>query len=311
MVLTSQAEAGPASSWLAYARGGMRIFPVAADRTPLIKWGEGATTDPATIGSRLRRWPHADIGWALPSTVVVVDVDRHHAGQDGFADFLRLNGTPVDEVEAPRASTPRGGRHLFFNSGGRCFKGTYILGTGIETKSAGRFVVLPLPGNGREWLRPLLNANGALVALPPAPSWLDCMVKREEETRSLAAVAPASLSDDPWVRRRGLAALERACARIVVAPPGEKDETRHRECYFVGGLVARGDLDEGEAYAALLAAARAVPVHTGRPWRDLEGPKGRIARSLAAGMQRPLALSGGDQILLDLRARMRARRPAP
>jgi hypothetical protein len=296
---------GSASQWpLAYAHAGMRILPVGADGTPLIKWGEGATAHRPTIESWFPRWPHCDIAWALPPTVVVVDIDRHHAGQDGFTDFLRLAGVAVDEVEAPRASTPRAGRHIFFDSGGRCFKGTYIPGTGIETKSAGRYVLLPLPTNGREWLRPLLDAELRLVQLPRAPAWLDIALKREE-TRSPAAVAPSPPTDDQWVRRQGLAALKRACDRIVAAECGEQDTTRHRECFIIGGLVARGDVNEAEAYDALLTAARAMPAY-GRPWVRLEQ---RVRDSLTAGMKRLLELSAADRVMRNFRARMRAQRP--
>jgi hypothetical protein len=71
-------------------------------------------------------------------------------------------------------------------------------------------------------------------------------------------------------------------------------------------LIARGDLGYEEAYAALLEAACAMPVHRD-PWRNLEE---RVARSIESGMERPLALSETEQWVRNFRARMRRMRPA-
>jgi hypothetical protein len=84
-----------------------------------------------------------------------------------------------------------------------------------------------------------------------------------------------------------------------------QDATRHTQCFFIGGLIARGDLGYEEAFVALLAASRAMPAHR-EPWRNLEE---RVARSIEAGMERPLALSETEQWVRDFRARMRLKRP--
>jgi hypothetical protein len=110
---------------------------------------------------------------------------------------------------------------------------------------------------------------------------------------------------DPYAQKSALAALARACARIVAAPCGAQDSTRHAMCYLVGGLVGRGDLGYATAYAAILEAARAMPVYR-EPWRNLEE---RVARSLEAGIGRPLALSETELWVRNLRARMRLKRP--
>ena len=39
-----------------------------------------------------------------------------------------------------------------------------IGGAGIDTRSHGGYVVLPLPGNGREWLRPLIGETASCAA---------------------------------------------------------------------------------------------------------------------------------------------------
>jgi hypothetical protein len=119
-----------------------------------------------------------------------------------------------------------------------------------------------------------------------------------------ATLAPSS-NPDPWVQRKAQADLERACAKIVAAGPGTQDATRHAQCFYIGGLIARGDLGYDEAYAGLLEAALAMPVYRD-PWRNLDE---RVARSIEAGIGRPLAISETELWLRNFRARMRLRRP--
>ena len=112
-----------------------------------------------------------------------------------------------------------------------------------------------------------------------------------------SALAPAS--SDSWAQKKAQAQLERACAKIIAAPCGAQDSTRHAQCFYIGGLIARGDLGYEEAYAALLEAACAMPVHRD-PWRNLDA---RVARSIESGMERPLALSETEQWVRNFRAR--------
>ncbi len=110
----------------------------------------------------------------------------------------------------------------------------------------------------------------------------------------------------PWAQKKARAELEKACTRIVAAACGTQEATRHQQCFYVGGIVGRGDLDYEEAYAALLEAACAMPVYRD-PWLNLEE---RVARSIEAGMERPLALSQTESWIRNFRARMRLQRPA-
>jgi hypothetical protein len=174
-----------------------------------------------------------------------------------------------------------------------------IPGTAIDVKSEGGYLLVPAFNNGRRWRRPLWS-----MPPPPAALWLDHALKRSPLTPAprAALVSPPS---DPHARKKALAAVEQACAKIVAAPCGEQDDTRHRQCFYIGGLIARGDLDYEAAYSALLEAARGMPTYRSS-WRNLEE---RVARSIGAGMDHPLALSDTELWLRNLRARMRLKRP--
>ena len=67
----------------------------------------------------------------------------------------------------------------------------------------------------------------------------------------------------------------------MTAPQGAQEETRHRQAFFIGTLIAAGAVDYDVAYQALVAAANAMPAH-GRPWRNLDK---KVAASLARGME--------------------------
>ncbi|HEV2575119.1 MAG TPA: bifunctional DNA primase/polymerase [Beijerinckiaceae bacterium] len=128
----------------AYATNGLPIFPVAWNKFPHIKWGAGASTDPAQIDIYWRRWPCAMIG--LPtgakSGLIVVDIDRKN-GVDGF-QTMRANGWTID-ARAVEVRTPSGGSHFYFplKQGDIIKNSASKLGPGIDVRGDGGFVVLP------------------------------------------------------------------------------------------------------------------------------------------------------------------------
>ena len=290
---------------LRYGEADMRIFPVNARGAPLTPHGfKDASSDPEAIRAWRSERAHCDFGWAVPADIVAVDLDMKH-GKNGFRDFRGRAGCDPQDVPTPQATTPSGGLHLFYKATKPYKNAVAIDGTGIDTRTEGGYVVLPLPGNGREWLRPPIGAS-----LLPAPAWLDCVLKQAPSKRAPLMLAPRSAfvppSSDVYAQRAARAQLERACIKIVAAPCGAQDSTRHAQCYFVGGLVARGDLGYEEAFVALLGAARAMPVYRD-PWRNLGE---RVARSIEAGIGRPLAISETEMWMRNFRARMRFKRPA-
>jgi hypothetical protein len=261
--------AAPVVWALAYARHSLPLLPVRADKSPLTANGcKDASTDPEIIEAWWRRWPHADPAWALPETVVVVDLDIK-PGKNGYRDFERLSGRDPHDVETPTTSTPSGGMQLFFAAARPYRNRVAIEGTGIDTRTLGGYVVVPGPNNGRQWLKRLRG-----MPMAPAPAWLD---------EALTPASPPPNLMRPIVSRKdAVRALKLARARIIAAPAGSQDDTRHKQCFFVGALIKRGELDYATAYATLIAAAHAMPAY-GRPWRGLEA---RIEASLKRGMER-------------------------
>ena len=217
------------------------IFPVRADKKPLTEHGfKDATTDLLVIEAWWGKWPHAEPALAVPANMLVVDIDVKH-GKHGFDDFKRLAGCDARDVITPQSTTPSGGMQVFYAASKSYKNAVAIGGTGIDTRTEGGYVVLPSDANGRQWLRPLIG-----VSLLPAPAWLDCALKRAPSTRAPLTLAPRSAlvlpSSDSWAQKKAQAQLERACAKIIAAPCGAQDSTRHAQCFYIGGLIARGDL---------------------------------------------------------------------
>ena len=133
---------------LNYASHGMSVFPISAAKDPLVRWRKGdatqrATTDPATIEAWWAKWPYADCGWALPETLLVVDVDRKD-GRYGFSDFTRLFGSDPRDVETPITTSPSGGLHLFYRAAKAYKNAVAIDGMGLDTRSEGGIVPAPI-----------------------------------------------------------------------------------------------------------------------------------------------------------------------
>jgi hypothetical protein len=266
---------------LAYAAAGLRVFPISANKKPLVKWGEGATTDPDIIRQWWATWPFADIGWALPADILVLDLDTGGSWR-GLADFERLAGFVADLVETPQTSTPSGGRHLFFAVNGRAYKNWVkpiaLNGAdaraGIDTKTIGGLVILPSPGNGRSWLKP------PSLPLAGVPAWVPTVEPYEPSEQNEARPYAGETS-------YGRAMLARALSDIPEAGNGFQAATLLKWCFTLGGLAAGGVLEFEPILQALVDAALRMPTYRANdPWKDLGKMVERVIR---AGMERPIS----------------------
>ena len=190
----------------AYADHGLPILPVRPDKTPLTPHGlKDASTDPPALEKWWRAWPYADPAWALPATVVVIDVDVK-PGRNGYHGFKLLEGCDPRDVMTPTTSTPSGGIHLFYEAPQAYRNRVAIEGTGIDVRAEGGYVILPGHKNGRWWVNKLRT-----TPMAPAPAWLDIALK-ETLSASGFPCLPSS-SSAPLEREQALATLKRACAR--------------------------------------------------------------------------------------------------
>jgi Bifunctional DNA primase/polymerase, N-terminal len=241
----------------AYARAGLRVFPVSMNKRPLTRRGfKDASSDEAVIRAWWGRWRHAEIGWAIDEGLVVIDLDDKN-GRRGLADYQTLAGISADETVTPQASTPTGGRHLIFAcSGGpaKQFAGRIPGHPGIDTRVGGKgYVVLPGPGNWRAWLKPLSTP------LKPHPQW--------------AQPASAPFADDAHAGQRSFAgrfdvgpSLLAIAKRVERAVEGERNGVLFWASCRVAEFARLGRVEAawGAEVLALAAERAGVPAPEAR-----------------------------------------------
>ena len=78
---------------ITYAAHRWPVFPVGRDKRPLVRRGFlDASVDDGQIRSWWSCWPDAGIGWHIPSTAVVVDIDARHRGHESLDELNESTG---------------------------------------------------------------------------------------------------------------------------------------------------------------------------------------------------------------------------
>lgn len=156
---------------LDYQRIGLSIIPLRPDKRPFIQWQEfqRRKATEGEIKAWWNKWPKAMIGIVTGqiSNLFVVDCDT----EEGYKSVQELL---LDSLNIPRARTPRGGWHLYFQNP-QDSRLTTMAGImpGVDIRGEGGYIIAApsMNGNGKgyEWLDGLSLAE---VAPPPVPGAL-------------------------------------------------------------------------------------------------------------------------------------------
>jgi hypothetical protein len=259
------------------------VFPCDATKRPITPRGfKDATRDAAEIRRQFAK-PGADmigVPTGAASGFFVVDVDCKN-GAPGMA-WLSANRWRL-LPETRWHETRSGGVHLLFAMPeGRTIRNSASkIAPGIDIRGDGGFVIVPpSPGYTLQHRAPIEPAPGWLldaIAPPPKP---------------LPAPPPRTMA--PFTRagqgsRFALAALDNETRAILSAADGTKHATINRAGFAIGGLVAGGELPEGEALAALRSALAGI---AGR-CADFRAAEKTLARAFAEGKAKPRPAQGG------------------
>jgi hypothetical protein len=249
-----------------YSAVGLPIFPIdPVTQIPRVKWGTFSTCDRAMIETWVRIWPDSIWGIAVPADLIVVDIDVKD-GKRGFESFEALAGCHPDALATWQATTPSGGRHVWFDTDGhRYFRNTISeIGEGLDTRTfrlprdndpddkGSKGMVKAPPASGRRWLA------GEREPMK-APDWLKALFKPQHYAPKgdpAPAIGEHTLD--------GLAIIASLAFRIANAPVGLRDKYRTKYGFTAGQYVGGGELNEAAAWDAILQAARAAPEGTGR-----------------------------------------------
>ena len=263
---------------LDYAAAGWHVFPLSPGAKIPLPESHGvldATTDPEQIRAWWAKTPAANIGVNCGrSNLVVVDLDMKD-DRNGLASWDVLCREHGLELTTLAATTPSGGRHLFFHYAGTDISNSANkLGPGVDIRAGNGYVLIaPSEVGGK----PYGWSHAADDGIAPLPSVL---VQLLTEPRPQPAPVITGPPHHAGVSPYGQAALVGELARLAQAQEGERNDMLNRCAFALGQLVAGGELAQTEVEDTLLATA----MDRGLPQREAEKT---IASGLKAGMAQP------------------------
>lgn len=252
-------------SALALAQRGWYVFPLRVNSKIPPKgwdsWESRATNDPIEVTEIWSAYPDRNIGLATgPSGLCVLDFDSAKAPNEksGIENFRQAYpGRKLPGTYTVR--TAGGGWHLYYRQPGGLRNSAGKLAERVDTRGQGGYVVAPgsvIDGNAYQEVSPF---DEAPTNLPELPDWiasdlLSAPVRRSEHR---------PLGDST---KYALAALRGECEALASTGEGGRNHAANRAAWNVSRFVARGELDQGSAFAALETAA----LECGLPLREAQ-----------------------------------------
>ena len=232
-----------ASAAFRYALRGFAVFPLAVGAKVPPAGSHGlldGTTDLDVTRARWEKTPYANIGAATgcKSGIWVFDVDNHHGGDATLKDLESEHGVMPLTIEA---STPRGGRHLYWqwpvdgpeirNSAGR-------VGPGLDVRGEGGSIVLPpsVLADGRRYRW----AKNGVRTFADAPAWL-VMLALPPPPPPRPDPKPLSGDVDHYVA----AAAASELTELENAAKGTRNDALNRAAFNLAQFVKAGALPAG------------------------------------------------------------------
>ena len=143
------------------------VIPIGKDKRPLIKWEEFQKRRPTEdkIQAWWKKWPDANIGipTGMISGIAVIDIDEAEKAEPVLESLL------PDGIDIPTVSTPRGGKHLYFQCPDEKIGNNAGIVPGADLRANGGYIVVPPSvndkGKGYQWIIGLNEAG-----LSPLPA---------------------------------------------------------------------------------------------------------------------------------------------
>jgi len=184
---------------LAYGRARWPVLPLKPrDKVPLTRNGvKDATCDLDAIADFWKRWPAANIGLAVPTGFVVVDIDSTEA-----RDQLKAKGLVLPLTCWSRTKK---GWHLWYSTGGGDARNRVGVQPGVDLRGKNGYVVVPPSihpsGHCYRWGDPLERQR-----IASAPEWVldDRLVTDQGENLAAPLRFPESRAqptDKDWLMR--------------------------------------------------------------------------------------------------------------
>lgn len=261
---------------LYYAKLGMPVFPVHTNRNGTCSCGnpkcrnvakhpiselvpngfKNATTDEATIRAQWTKYPDANIGYAVPDEIIVVDVDINHSeGKHGDRTLTRLESMYGELPKTKTSSTGGGGRQYFFKTDRPLPSRTDIFATedangqkqrsNIDSRGQGGYVILPpsLHRSGRRyaWMK---SDTSTSTSIATVPYWVSEELQSRNRKNQVLRSASGYASPPPIYEGSRNDSLFRYAARLHSKGWTERDTLA--ELLETNRLQCKPPLDEPE-----------------------------------------------------------------
>ena len=264
---------------LKLAKSGFYIFPLAPfSKRPLISnWQKLATTNRLQIESWWNQHPTANIGIACEvSNLIVVDldvpkdstpppdwdIDGIESGEQVFRHVCQNRGVAYPS-DTYTVKSPSGGIHLYFHDGGTPVRqGVEVNGWWkVDIRSRGGYIVAAssesMTEDGEVIRYRSLTGIEQLAALP---GWLRAELTPTEklgkkELKSSSGRAIPRTPGHAMGRRFAEEILNERCEKLAGTPEGRRNSELHRHSCYLGILISKGSLVEGDVRSRLLDAA--------------------------------------------------------
>jgi hypothetical protein len=264
------------------AARGWPVFPCKTRgqnaKRPFTQHGfKDASTDPGTIRNWWSRWPGAAIGVPTGPSIgcFVLDVDLPQ-GPDSIKT-LEAQHAPLPATAMQR--TGSGGFQCFFRwpQGVEIRNSTGKLGPGLDVRGLGGYVLVPPSlhpsGNCYEWI-----TNGTRPA--DAPGWLVDLITKSAPEPKQEPTAKTRPATSKGTTAYGRKALADEAEKVATATPTTRNTTLNTAACKIGHLVAGNEIEEADAWNALLDAAQRCALSEGEARKT-------IRSGLEAGMKDP------------------------
>jgi len=211
-------DTSPLNAALTYLQQGMPVIPIRPDKKPHLEtWKPYQEQGPTEEEVRQwwTRWPGAMVGIVTGkiSGVTVVDCDTAE-GYEAVQEML------PDSLLIPTAETPRGGKHLYFQTPTPPLGNATGFIEGVDFRGEGGYIIAPPSingsGHGYRWLLSLDDAP-----LPPLPSALHgALLNKKDST------------------------YKRGCRHFVDTPDFFREGRRDETLFSIASALVRRDLPE-------------------------------------------------------------------
>lgn len=184
---------------LALARRGFLVFPIkpGAKAPPLIPaWQTAATSAEAQVTSWWTQWPDANIGIHCDG-LLVIDVDPKKGGYESL-DALNQK---IELYATLEIETPSGGRHIYYRCGDSIRNGVDVLGSGLDVRTKGGYVVGPGSTTGKGGYRVIIDEEICEAPVALADRLRASDFSRTSEQSDSATVSFGTTDADAAVER--------------------------------------------------------------------------------------------------------------